>query len=81
MYDESIEEHKHLKSHRFWKHFPFWLIAVIGFLVWEMCIRDRRQCQGGLSARQGGAYCSATATALQGRALNADRRLNCRQAL
>ena len=40
-----------------------------------------RQCQGGLLARQGGAYCSATATALQGRALNADRRLNCRQAL
>lgn len=34
MYDESIEEHKHSKSHRFWKHFPFWLIAVIGFLVW-----------------------------------------------
>lgn len=33
-YDESIEEHKHSKSHRFWKHFPFWLIAVIGFLVW-----------------------------------------------
>lgn len=34
MYDESIEEHKHSKLHRFWKHFPFWLIAVIGFLVW-----------------------------------------------
>ena len=34
MYDESIEEHKHSKSHRFWKHFPFWLIAIIGFLVW-----------------------------------------------
>lgn len=34
MYDESIEEHKHSKSHHFWKHFPFWLIAVIGFLVW-----------------------------------------------
>ena len=50
-----------------------WGAEALGYKV--------RQCQGGLSARQGGAYCSATATALQGRALNADRRLNCRQAL
>lgn len=34
MYDESIKQNKHSKPYRFWKHFPFYIIAIIGFLVW-----------------------------------------------